>query len=1452
MSIIKSSSVDDICSFLRSLKIKENIITKFQEEKIKGNELFYLTDQDYEHLGLKNKKTGLKKKLEEIKNITHNILDYNINIDINSKEKEVLCFLEKEIRLAKDISDKFNNINGQKFKYLKEDNLVNFGLKLGERRKILNYILSMASNIQNNITQSSTIEEVCSFLKIKFNLSEDEITDFKENDIDGAKFFNFGIDDLSEFDISEEKQKEILNYINTFKLSLESKEIEETEEIEEQINEEEKYKIFELIEIIEYLTSEEEYNKCPFNKTEGFIELCNFMGIDNLENCKIINFNQASKMNINVTTIWGSIEALFEFFYNRKMINTLEYFKNKKNTSGGIFLLIKEDKSFGYILIWPGTMKYLYRSLEEPQKDLLLSLVRIGFSLSDNNIICLSEKQKNEFDFLKTKIFNSEEIPEAREGHMNIQEGETYFKLGEDLEIKYEFNSVGKIKNIKLNDSSLLLYISTNESVKFQMYDKLPIEQLNFNAENVIINQSFELNGYDFYNFIKKFVCLKNLIQEKEYLEIEKIERVKIQKIKSYYSDSLLGLINNFNLNNFICEFCQKSDNDNLYSFSCDNHCIYVAHENCFPEKEGMNNIKKELISKKDKCEILFELLSRFYNNCIIKYEKYSKLNNIIYQYLLSISTIQYKKRKKYLKKLNNLLEEIKRFIETECRKMLLEVDEEIYHKNLNWKNNVIKNIKQFHQSKYIDIYSWYEYTNSIYNCKEKKYYFSYKKYSKNESNDIIKLFNIFKYTNENYYLLEECEGKKWNNNEYNKEFENYFDKDKNGILIKKYNDYYEIKLKEKIIKFNNCYDFYKDILIISRQDEETISSPLGNFLGTISFGAINYSTSKTIVYIKLYYLDEGNKIKFSKEFRLNGIGNLLKIKIVPNFGSSPKYVWLFTKNSIILTNIEDFQFIYSLKLDEMYIEYNFELFQFLFYGNFLIIFFYDEKKISWDFDIFEIKSNKIIKKEKFEYNLNFTSKEGKFAICMIKNDIPILYFCYLINGKFHIKLKQILTSTSSLEIESDLHDDIKLDLTEGNCVLNYFYHVFIKYPSIGALQYNYNKEEKIKKIYLYSNRLKQTIKFKNYLKELKEMFILERQLNSDDIKYEFDGIFKKNKIITSISLDDLIIKFIEVIPLQIAKIKNYYFKAMSNGKDIKKEELYEKYSKYSGDMNIQISIEDYANFIDFGMKNAIFNFYDLPVVVLSFMGAQSIGKSTLSNELVESFFNVSGMRCTEGIWMAVCLLKGDKTSKKCESICKCCNKEKCRLFIHNAEIQCICENCSCNEICCLFRDESENKEEKGIEDHEKGERDKSNHFFCEKRCALPLGHIKICTTHSDKKCEKHRNKCHCEKINKKMQKHICEISPYNHGFICVSLDFEGLGTFERSLEQDIDLAMVGAALSNSLILRADKTFDTFMQSRMMDWSEGSKKIKNFKNTHYFGGNIVFCQKDIPTNNYEK
>ena len=178
-------------------------------------------------------------------------------------------------------------------------------------------------------------------------------------------------------------------------------------------------------------------------------------------------------------------------------------------------------------------------------------------------------------------------------------------------------------------------------------------------------------------------------------------------------------------------------------------------------------------------------------------------------------------------------------------------------------------------------------------------------------------------------------------------------------------------------------------------------------------------------------------------------------------------------------------------------------------------------------------------------------------------------------------------------------------------------------------------------------------------------------------------------------------------------------------------------------------------------------------------MGVQSIGKSTLSNELVQTFFNVSGMRCTEGIWMGISLFIGKNENKKdCEKICKICKKNKCRLLNHTIDFSCICDNCCCNETCCLCIEDSNIK---------KGQN------FCHIRCSFPKEHDK----------------------NANFKGHLCEVSPYYHGLICVSLDFEGLGTFERNTEQDIDLAMVGAALGNSIIfITKNSSFVPLLRTR--------------------------------------
>jgi hypothetical protein len=113
------------------------------------------------------------------------------------------------------------------------------------------------------------------------------------------------------------------------------------------------------------------------------------------------------------------------------------------------------------------------------------------------------------------------------------------------------------------------------------------------------------------------------------------------------------------------------------------------------------------------------------------------------------------------------------------------------------------------------------------------------------------------------------------------------------------------------------------------------------------------------------------------------------------------------------------------------------------------------------------------------------------------------------------------------------------------------------------------------------------------------------------------------------------------------------------------------------------IEREEYPKLIHFCMKESIFNYkyFEFPVIVLCCFGAQSMGKSTFLNELTGSLFDVSGMRCTEGIWMAIKLFKHSLklNIRNCNRKCNC--NKNCYLFGHDAGTKCLCENCILEKI---------------------------------------------------------------------------------------------------------------------------------------------------------------------------
>ena len=311
-------------------------------------------------------------------------------------------------------------------------------------------------------------------------------------------------------------------------------------------------------------------------------------------------------------------------------------------------------------------------------------------------------------------------------------------------------------------------------------------------------------------------------------------------------------------------------------------------------------------------------------------------------------------------------------------------------------------------------------------------------------------------------------------------------------------------------------------------------------------------------------------------------------------------------------------------------------------------------------------------------------------------------------------------------------------------------------------------------------------------------------------------------------------------------------FKIISNGENIDKILDIEIEKKKNQKKDIVFNFDEYSNMINFSIKESILNYFQLPVIVICCFGTQSIGKSTFLNELTGALFDVSGMRCTEGIWMTIKLFTHSLKLDNCNSKCEFCKINNCYLITHEKGKfgkKCICENCMCGKECLLYEEKMNDKSK----------------LNCDLKCCLIKGHEDfIKCSFKDCKCE-----CICECICKKNEakrhdhicvqckreskikcnckcncKHLCKYPILLHNFICVCLDFEGIGTFERTNEQDIQMALIGSAMGNSIIFRTHNSFDRFTEDTLEKLSKGSRKIE-METDDFFGGSLFFSPRDV-------
>ena len=238
--INKDSSPQEIVDyFVKTFNYKKEDFSCLIKEKISGDVLPYLTNEDFEELKIKlGHKIKIKKFIDDnINKLIGNIIDIKINT--NSSENDVKIFLEKYL----DFKGNIQGIDGKKLITMKEKEMKDFGLLLGQRKKLNMFIDYIQKNKKQNSGVLITEEDVANFLKNKFKIS-DKIID--KLGLDGETLLSLTENDIDKIDeLPQETKRALKNFITKEKIKniIENKNIninhENNIKIEDFINNEE-------------------------------------------------------------------------------------------------------------------------------------------------------------------------------------------------------------------------------------------------------------------------------------------------------------------------------------------------------------------------------------------------------------------------------------------------------------------------------------------------------------------------------------------------------------------------------------------------------------------------------------------------------------------------------------------------------------------------------------------------------------------------------------------------------------------------------------------------------------------------------------------------------------------------------------------------------------------------------------------------------------------------------------------------------------------------------------------------------------------------------------------------------------------------------------------------------------------------------------------------------------
>ena len=1157
-------------------KITEEFLLNLEREEIDGEAFSLLFKEDVRKLGITN--IGLQKTIIEYgeKNV--------IKLKENIKKDNIYIQVYKE-----DLNNIWNKIEEKIQK-----------VKLGEKLKFIKYLL-----IRDPSPNLEPKEGFIQYLKKVLGENSDSIGIIEDN------FDELLAIDLNELGLNLEDKRKVRIIIELLK----QKECQnnndgnnnaESVPTNNEVILHNDYEIYPLIKSYKYKTSQNEHSYGLLNPIDEFNKICEYFNIKGEDGINNINYDIAFKYELSTFMLWGSKEGLKKFFEDSNIKKAIEYFypikgkKEKEEKQAGIYLCIEKTDKIAYLIIWPGQYKYKYSNKEEPNNNLLVTLIRNGFSISNNSILSLSDKEIKDFDYNDYEIFRKNKGYEA--------------KRGKGKKTDNDFKKIFRIENEKalkdgISKISDKIFVQSNIKQNYLLFHDLDtknceskLSEFKNNSTHICFEENFDCSPKILYNL------LKNMEEKFDYIKNGLNDFIKMKMDQVLNSVCFTELLNKENINNiFKCKYCS---NININIF--DPSQIYISdtkeyfHKDCFINKEknkkfNFKNIVETNIIYMEKLQL---------------YEKYKKeiLNSgeIFKTYIESFFTKCEKRFKKfeikkeggwwfeyYLPKLNIFSSSKNNYI----------IDEEVITdeykkmKNNNY-DDLIKNRNIIFQKEFKNYSSQSEGINNfsiLHNWKTKMISRVNDYYKKNEKN--IKKWIIVKSISNNSINYSECQiGRIYLYGISNR----LNDNDELSILPDKVNSSI---FKDHVIM--DCYSGTNErdnFRIYQHIETNKYFFPKFNreFNGLYDFD----SMSNTLI----TYNSETKKLaKFSNKNPSSSktLENLfsdkiIKILLVPceeKYDNQSALFFIEEKNNktikISLVNIvKGILNSKELFLSEKFKYENFEDFQFIIDVDFLLILLYNEKESKWKGKVFSLNSLNMEDppfEEITEINLN-SNKNSLFSLYKIKDKKYLLSY-EIIEKKPNIIYWEIISKLTKNSFElttgKSKEDDIK-KFKPGNCIVNYIYHCFEKYYLISSIQYKkkINKQTKLN-IYLGNKNSLKVPNFKAYIDELKQICEDNKKVKFSVINFSYFDNHKNLFSIKNSSLGEILLKVLEETPIQIAKIINDEFEIMSDW-----DTLDNKLSK-----NKEMNIQTYVKNIKFGIKESIFNFYSLLLSLFVVLG---------------------------------------------------------------------------------------------------------------------------------------------------------------------------------------------------------------------------------------------------------